>query len=99
MIGMNDDTRFLTENRHGQLLAEAETRRLANDGGTRGGSLGAAIHRLGSRLFGTDERTAKAAVVEAAVAAPRLSVAARQDRTGSVAGDCSGTHAHRQIAA
>lgn len=106
MIGMNDDTRFLTENRHGQLLVEAETRRLAagHDTDDRTG-LGAIAHRLGSHLFGR-RRTA---VAETSVTvdlgpetrpetrpATRLTVASQKP---SVAEPCSGSHVHERAAA
>lgn len=110
MIGMNDDTRFLTENRHGQLLVEAETRRLAagQDTDDRTG-LGAIAHRLGSHLLGR-RRTA---VAETSVTvdlgpetrpetwpetrpATRLTVASQKP---SGAEPCSGSHVHERAAA
>ena len=100
MIGMNDDTRFLTDSRHGQLLAEAETRRLVGNGGSSGNGVGAALHRLGSRLFGSDQGEAKSAVdVAPAPATPRLTRARTDEGTQSVAGTCTGPHKHGQAAA
>ena len=92
MIGMNDDTRFLTENRHGQLLAEAEIRRLAGGGAVRDGSnAGGALHGLGRRLFGQRRDAAAAVTVEATAPdttpAPRLTVAPASG-SGASSRDC-----------
>ena len=101
MIGMNDDTRFLTDNRHDQLLAEAATRRLvtdeAMDGTTRTGTMG----RLRERLFGPRERAV--AVVRPTVArgehvTPGRALAA-EDRPRSVSPACDGSHVHERAAA
>jgi hypothetical protein len=98
MIGMNDDTRFLGEIRRGQLLAEAEARRLVE--GTshrdRDGGLMAAIHRLGDRLFGAGDRTQAVALVDTLPAPVAI---ATGERTKSGGEPCSGSHTHRQIAA
>ena len=102
MIGMNDDMRFATENRHGQLLAEAETRRLT--GGDAGSAtdfrgLAGALHRLGDRLFGArigSAETGEAVVTAGTRPAP---TAMATERTTSVADGCSGNHVHGQIAA
>src|SRR5262245_11045117 len=107
MIGMNDDTRFLTENRHGQLRAEAETRRLTDadpQSATDFRGLGGALHRLGNHLFGrridgTDR--AEVAVVADTRPAPMVLAAERTKSAGktSVADGCSGSHVHGQVAA
>lgn len=101
MIGMNDDMRFATENRHEQLLAEAETRRLTDavaPDATDFRGIGGALHRLGSRLFG---RTAERDVAEAVAMADTLPApkALAAERTTSVGDGCSGDHVHGQIAA
>jgi hypothetical protein len=100
MIGMNDDTRFLTENRHGQLLVEAETRRLAtgDDTDDRTG-LGAIAHRLGSHLFGRRRPAVAETSVPAEMGpATRLMVAGRKP-SASVGEPCSGSHVHDRAAA
>jgi hypothetical protein len=101
MIGMNDDTRFLTENRHGQLLAEAETRRLAagEDADDRTG-IGVIAHRLGSRLFGRRPTGVTETSMPAELApATRLSVASRKPSVGGSGEPCSGNHVHERAAA
>jgi len=101
MIGMNDDTRFLTENRHGQLLAEAETRRLAagEDADDRTG-LGAIAHRLGSRLFGRrPSGAAEMSMPDEMATATTLTVARRPPSVGGSGEPCSGSHVHERAAA
>jgi hypothetical protein len=101
MIGMNDDTRYLSENRHGQLLAEAETRRLA-DGETERTGIAGAMHRLGQRLFGARESQAEMVVSDVELAADTLPAPvamAAAARATSAGEPCSGTHVHGQVAA
>jgi hypothetical protein len=112
MIGMNDDTRFLTQNRHGQLLAEAETRRLTAEGDeTRVGGLAGAIHGIGARLFGRRAEHSEMAAGSDTLPAP---MTLASERTKSVdakpvsaaaaaakatsAESCSGTHVHQAAA-
>ena len=88
MIGMNDDTRFLTENRHEQLLAEAETRRLVSqERDTVGRS---ALNRARSLLHGHGRM---------AVSAPTNTVPTGFERTARSVTDCVGAREHDAMAA
>ena len=101
MIGMNDDTRFRTENRHGRLLAEAETRRLATgeDADDRTG-LGAIAHRLGSRLLGRRPTAVAETSMPAEMrAATRLTVGGRKASVAEHGEPCADSHVHERAAA
>jgi hypothetical protein len=115
MFSIDDQPRFLTEYRYGQLLAEAEGRRLVADDLTASATVRtSAIDRLRTWLFSQrrSERTAAVPADTVAVApspapmAGRLDVAghmvasaATDDRTGSVAKPCGGPCVHEQAAA
>ena len=85
MIGIMDDTRFLTENRHDQLLAEAEVRRL-----TAGTSPTSILRTLRDRLFGPAAATVVTTAPQAVSSFAPVAILA--DRTRSVS-ECGEEHA------
>jgi hypothetical protein len=114
MFSIDDQPRFVTEYRYGQLLAEAEARRLVADDRTESTTERAgAIDRLRTWLFSQrrSERAATGGTETIAAAAPAqmaarldvaghmVSAAAADDRTSSVANGCDGPCVHERAAA